>query len=107
MMSEHKDELDSVCSNFSMVSVGGDEMTCEEAIDESIKATQQGLNNLHISMRNMLTWDERGLSYDETKDDYDKLYALIAELMDLIKTAKSIVKQVQPRKPRQTTTKTK
>lgn len=93
---------DSMVSGFSMVSIGGEDVSAEKAIDESIADIQSGLNETHSGLRIMLMSDERGDSFEETKEDYDRLYSHIKELQELIKDLHKIVKQVQPRPPKKT-----
>jgi hypothetical protein len=100
-------EMDSVVSGFSQISVGGETISCEKAIDDSCKDIQTTVNELHSYLRLMLMADERGDSYEESLDDYTKLYELIAEGVALLKDLKSIVKQIQPKKPRAATQKAK
>ena len=100
-------ERDSIVSGFSMVSVGGETVSCEVAIDDSCKDMQTSLNEIHSYLRLMLMADERGDSYEESLEDYTKLYELIDEGMSLFKDLKSLVKQIQPKKPRAATQKAK
>ena len=100
--------MDSTCSGFSMVSIGdGEQVSAEVAIDDAMKDVQEGLNNIHASIRLILMADERGDNFEETKEEYDRQYALIDEVTVLLKDLKKICKQIQPRKPRATTTKKK
>ena len=101
-MSEFKDDLSSTVSGFSTVSIDGEAVSCEKAVDESILDMQGGLNNIHVGVRNMLMADERGDDYNDTLEEYTKLYSLLDELIVLTKDLKKIVKQVQPKKPRKT-----
>ena len=67
-----------------------------------------GLNETHSGLRIMLMADQRDESYEDSLEDYTRLYGHIDELLSLIKDLKKIVKQVQPkapRKPKKTTDK--
>jgi hypothetical protein len=96
-----KDEMDSTVSGFSMVSINGaEEVSAEVAVDDSCAMLQTSFNNIHQGLRLMLMADERDESYEDSLEAYTKMYELIAEGVSLMKELKSLVKQVQPKKPR-------
>lgn len=101
-MSENKmdDDMDSTVSGFSMISVGGEEVSAEKAVDDSCADLQTSFNNIHQGLRMMLMADERDMDYADTLEDYTMLYSLIDEGVSLMRELKKLVKQVQPPKPR-------
>jgi hypothetical protein len=105
-MDSKQDDMDSTVSGFSTISLAtGEEVSAEVAIDESCKSMQTTLNEIHSYLRLMLMSDQRDDSYEDSLEDYTKLYGQIAEGMLLFKDLKSLVKQVQPKKARAATKK--
>ena len=96
------DDISSVCSSFSQVSFNGEEVSADQAIDESMKDIQNGTNQAHVAVRNMLTSDERGESYDIMKAQFDEIDGIVKEAIALWKSLRSIAKQLVPPKPRTT-----
>ena len=99
-MDEDKDDLDSLASSFSMVSFGGEEVSADVAVDQSMGDTQKSINNIHVGIRNMLTSDERGEDYEVLKGQYDEIDGLVKIAIELMRDIRAIAKQLVPPKPR-------
>lgn len=99
-----QDDMNSVMSGFSQISVNGEEVSADVAVDQGILDIQQGLNNAQYSINLLIMRDYRDEdnSYDETLPDYEKVYTALDELVALVKDLKKITRQVQPRKARKT-----
>ena len=92
------DDMGSTISSFSMVSVGGEELSAEVALDESCKDIQQGVNEIHSIARQMLMGDERDDTFEELNPLYEQLIGLIKEGVMLLKDLGKICKQIVPPK---------
>ena len=100
-MSDFKDDMNSTVSGFSMISVGGEEnVSADQAIDESLKKIQSGLNELHQGARLLLMSDERDDTWEEMDPTYTQIVAGTKEVISLMKELASICKQMMPPKPR-------
>jgi hypothetical protein len=100
-MNESKNgDMDSCVSGFSMVSVGGEEVSCEKALDDSCKDIQSAVNEIHIIARQLLMADERDDTYEEMNPLYEQLAGLIKEGCVLLKDLGKICKQIIPKPPR-------
>ena len=100
-MSDGKsDDISSVCSSFSEVSFRGEEISAEQAVDESIRDIQNGLNQANVLMRNLLTCDERGESWEVMFPMYTDIDELIKEAIVLFRELRGLAKQITPPKPR-------
>ena len=97
---DSKHEINSVCSSFSMVSINGQEMDAEQAVDQSMKELQEGLNNVHVQLRRLLMCDERGDPYQEVKPRCVKADDCIKDVVDIAKDIKGLIKQLCPKKPK-------
>lgn len=106
-MSESKsDDLESVCSNFSIVSLAnGEEVSAEQALDEGCKDIQTAINEIHSFARQLLMGDERDDNYEEMIPLFKQLDENISEGIVLLKDLKKICKQLIPKKPRAATKK--
>lgn len=100
------DDMSSMCSSFSQVSFNGESVPADQAIDESMKSIQTGLNNTHVLVRNMLTSDERDEGYEVIKPMYDELASFIDEGVSLLRELKKIGKQMVPKPPKGASTST-
>lgn len=98
-------DIESLASNFSDVSFRGDLVSAEQAVDESIKDLQNGLNGVQCGMREMLVADERGEEYSIMKAKYDEIDELLKEGISLFKEMKGLAKQLVPPKPKASTKK--
>ena len=92
----------SICSSYSDVSFGGEIVSADVAIDQAFKDLQEGVNETHVTMRNMLTSDERGEEYEVLKEQFDGLAANVKEAIVLLKEVTKIAKQIVPPKPKNT-----
>jgi hypothetical protein len=99
-MAEMNDDMDSVCSNFSMVSVGGDQMSADQALDEAFKDIQTGWNELHSYSRQLLMADQRDDSYEDFLPLYTTFNELMKESKGLLGDLNKIIKQLMPKKPK-------
>ena len=105
-MSDGKDDdISSVCSTFSMVSINGEECSADVAVDDTMKRLQTSVNNIHCGLREMLQLDERGEDYSIMKEKHDAIDALCREGRELWKDAVALSKQLVPPRPRAKTTK--
>jgi hypothetical protein len=99
-MNQQEDDMSSVCSTFSMVSVGGDQMSADKALDEAFADIQTGFNELHSYSRQLLMADMREDSYEDFLPLYTKFNELMTESKDLLKDLNKIIKQLLPKKPK-------
>ena len=93
----------SVCSNasaYSTVSYGGEEVDAGTAVDESMIKLQQGINNTHCLVREMLSGDERGDTHEEQTEKQAEVVAQVKEAIVLLKDLTTLSKQLIPPKPR-------
>ena len=105
-MSDHKDDdVSSMCSSFSMVSInGGEEVDAETAITTAIKDIQDSLNLLECYMREILMMDFHGESYEIMDAKVKEIEAHIKEGKVLWTDFQSIARQLRPPKPRSSKT---
>ena len=94
------DDIDSTVSGFSMVSIGGENVSAERALDESCKDIQTAVNELHNLARMMLMADERSDTYEEMNPLYEQINGLVKEGCTLLKDLSKICKQIVPPKPK-------
>ena len=97
---DSKNTPSSVCSSFSMLSINGQEIDAEKAIDQSFKDLQDSYNNIHVIVRRLLMADGRDDDYQQIKPLSLKADSLLKENALLIKDIRSIIKQLTPKKPR-------
>ncbi len=88
----------SMMSNIS-VSVFGEEMDLEKALDEVFKQLQGYLNDCHSTVRNLAMCEDRNDDQIEILQIWRSLNVSIDEAMILFKELKSISKQVVPKCP--------
>lgn len=93
-------DVGSCASQFSSVSFRGEMQSAEEAVDESIKDLQDGLNGCQSLLRQMLMADGRGDSYEEMEPMYNDICDLFKEFITLTKEMKGLAKQLLPPKPK-------
>jgi hypothetical protein len=100
-MDSKDDDISSTCSTFSQISFRGDqEVDAEQAIDESIKSIQAGLNNIQVGLRCMLMADSREDSYEDMLPMFCEIEGLVKEGVVLMKEVRMVGKQLMPPKPR-------
>ena len=99
-MDNKDDDMSSMCSTYSMLSINGQEISADKAVDESLRDIQQSVNDVHCLVRNMLTADERGEDWEIMKPMYDEVDDNVKEALALWKDLKMIAKQLLPPKPR-------
>ena len=98
---KYDDDVSSMCSSFSMVSLAnGEEVSADQALDESLREIQQATNNVHGMVRCMLTSDERGEDYIILKEQFDEVDSCVKDAVLLWKDLKMIAKQLVPPRPR-------
>jgi hypothetical protein len=105
-MDTKDDDMSSTCSTFSQISFRGDhEVDAEQAIDESIKSIQDGLNNIQVGLRCMLMADSRDDSFADMEPLFSEIETLVKEGIGLMKEVRAVGKQLMPPKPRATVAK--
>lgn len=62
----------------------------EQAINDSVKDLQEGLNNLQMALINLITHDEI------TNEEFSEVYYLSREYVDISKELVNIVKSFKP-----------
>lgn len=98
---ESKSGIDSCVSGFSIVSLAnGEEVSAEQALDESCKDIQSAVNEIHSFARRLLMSDERDDTHEEMAPLYKGLEENISEGIALLKDLKKICKQLIPKPPR-------
>ena len=87
----------SVTSMMSTVSISlnGQEMNLEGAIDETFKSLQQNLNFCQCNLRNLATCEERGDEFEISHDICYRIHDNILEMKELFLDLNSIVKQIK------------
>ena len=83
----------STCSSVS-VSVFGDEIPLEQAIDQVFKKLQDSLNYTHSSMRELNMEAERGSDFKEISSVGFDIQKYIQDCSELFTELKDVVKQV-------------
>ena len=83
-----------------MVSINGEKMSADEALDEAFADIQTGFNELHSYSRQLLMADMRQDSYDDFLPLYTKFTELMTDSKDLLKDLNKIIKQLMPKKPK-------
>ncbi len=100
-MANYEDDLESTCSEFSIVSIGGEEVTCEKAVDDGIVDLQQALNNIQSGLREIIMLDFHGEGYEIINPKYVEIEGLIKEGGSIMKDLLSIARQLKPKKPKE------
>ena len=87
----------SVTSMMSQVSISlnGQEMDLEGAIDETFKSLQQNLNFCQTNLRNLAQCEERGDEFEISHDICYRIHDNILEMKELFLDLNSIVKQIK------------
>ena len=102
-MKDFDDDVSSMASTFSMVSLnGGEEVDAETAITTAIKDIQDSLNQLEVYMREILMMDFHGESYEIIDGKVKEIETHIKEGKGLWADFLSIARQLRPPKPRAT-----
>ena len=97
---ERKMDNDSIVSGFSMISLNGEEMSAEAALDAACRDIQTTVNELHSYARQLLMADERGDTREEIMPLFTNVSDLLKDGVDLFKEFKAICKQMLPPAPR-------
>ena len=94
------DEIESVCSQMSdfSVSVNGQEMKLDEAVDDIFAQIQTAINQIHVDLRNMCQADDRGDSYDEALEYHTAITEHVKTGADMFKSIIKVSKQLLPSK---------
>jgi hypothetical protein len=92
----------SICSNQSNVSVSiwGEEMELEVAVDTIFKQIQDHLNELHGQIRQLCMSEDRNDSYDEALEFYDAIVKHTKEAVLVFKDLPKVMRQILPPKPK-------
>ena len=77
------------------ISLNGQEIMLEEAVDETFKDLQAFLNNTQCDLRNLASCDERNETFEVSHSYCTKIDDNISEMNELFKSLKSIVKQIK------------
>ena len=88
-------------SSMMSVSVFGEEMTLNNAMDQVFKEIQSRINNCHCSIREMSMMDDRNEPYIESLKIHCDVDEFITELGALFKELKSVSKQVLGKCPKE------
>ena len=94
---------DSLCSNMSEVSINydGEEVELGEAVDHIFKEIQHHINQTHCEIRQIVQWEDRNETYEETKVYFDDMELHIREGCALFKDLIKVMRQVLPKKPKE------
>jgi enoyl-[acyl-carrier-protein] reductase (NADH) len=79
------------------VSVFGEEMQLEVAIDRVFKDIQNAINGSHCQIREMVSDMDRDDDYKVAVEHQTNIDTFVTELGDLFKQLKSVVKQITPK----------
>ena len=95
----------SVCSNSSQMSVSvfGDEMPIDEALDQIFLDLQSNLNSCHCSIRSLAMSDERADTFLEAGGLVLEINGFADEIQTLFRELKSVSKQLLGRCPKEYT----
>lgn len=97
----YDDDIESTISNFSMISIaGGEEISADQALDDSCADIQKAINLIHSYARQVLMCDERGDDYSDVQPLYKTLCENVDEGISLLRELKRLVKQLVPPAPR-------
>jgi hypothetical protein len=90
------------CSNQSNVSVSiwGEEMDLEVAVDKIFKQIQEHLNELHCQIRQLCQSEDRNDDYDEALEHYEAITLHTKEGVAVMKDLPKVMKQILPPKPK-------
>ena len=77
------------------ISLNGEEIMLEEAVDETFKNLQAFLNSTQCDLRNLASCDERNETFEVSHSYCTKIDDNISEMNELFKSLKSIVKQIK------------
>ena len=92
-------DMSSMCSSYSNITLGnGEEVGFDVAIDNSMKDLQDGINEIHVIARNLLTMDERGEGREVILPAFTEMDGLVKEACALLRELGKICKQVVPKK---------
>ena len=95
-------EIESVCSSMSdfSVSVNGQEMKLDEAVDDIFAQIQTAINQIHVDLRNLCQSDDRNDSYDEALEYHTAITEHVKTGADMFKSIIKVSKQLLPSKPK-------
>ena len=95
-------EIESVCSQMSdfSVSVNGQEMKLDEAVDDIFKQIQCAINQIHVDLRNLCQSDDRNESYDDALEYHTAITEHVKTGADMFKSIIAVSKQLLPKKPK-------
>jgi hypothetical protein len=99
-MTTSQTEINSVASSFSQISMHGETVDAEAAVDDSVKKIQEALNEINVCLRNLLMEDERSGEYEHMIDHANHIKELCSDGVHLYKDILSITKQLLPKKPK-------
>jgi hypothetical protein len=77
------------------ISLNGEMIDLEVAVDETFKNLQECLNNTQCDLRNLASIDERNETFEVSHSYCTKIDDNISEMNELFKSLKSIVKQIK------------
>jgi hypothetical protein len=102
MSQSDNESISSIGSNMSQrsVSVFGEEMPLDEAIDDIFKQIQSHINLMHMSIRELCQSEDRNDSYEEAVEFYDAVASHVKEGNVVFKELVKVCKQLLPRKPK-------
>jgi hypothetical protein len=91
-----------MASNMSerSVSVFGEEMPLDEAIDQIFKDIQGHINDMHMSIRELCQSEDRNDTYEEALDFFDAVASHVKEGNVVFKELVKVCKQLLPPKPK-------
>jgi hypothetical protein len=95
-------EVESVASQMSdfSVSVNGQEMKLDEAVDDIFSQIQTAINQIHVDLRNLCQSDDRGDTYDEAMEYHTQITEHVKEGAAMFKSIIAVSKQLLPAKPK-------
>jgi hypothetical protein len=102
MSTSDRESVSSMASNMSerSVSVFGEEMPLDEAIDQIFKEIQSHINDMHCSIRELCQSEDRNDSYEEAIEFFDSIASHVKEGNTVFKELVKVCKQLLPKKPK-------
>lgn len=94
--------ISSKASGLSEVSVSlyGEEMLLEDAVDSIFKDLQTHINLIHCELRQLCMSEDRGDDYDESKEYLDNIQDHVKGGVKVLKDLVPVCKQLMPTKPK-------
>ena len=91
--------MSSICSAMSemSVSISGEEIPLEKALDDVFKNLQENLNGTHCSFREYCMLLDRDEEFEYLYEQNYELFNHVDEFNNLMKELKSIIKQIAPK----------